>query len=103
MDTIHEIGPAGQFLLEEHTLEYCRKEPCQPLISVRGPQSDPIHAFETNIDKKLEEMVHAYNHKALSSEIREKLRNVMKDYGIEKKYIELADKCIDYSTGKQDK
>lgn len=102
LDTIHEIGPAGQFLLEEHTLEYCRKEPCQPLISVRGPQSDPIHAFETNIDKKLEEMVHAYNHKALSSEIREKLRNVMKDYGIEKKYIELADKCIDYSTGKQD-
>ena len=51
LDLIHEVGHAGQYLIEEHTLDYCREEPLDPFLSVSGPCSDPKNQFGINIDK----------------------------------------------------
>ena len=46
LDLIHEVGHAGQYLIEEHTLDYCRSELLAPHVSVRGAIADPVGQFE---------------------------------------------------------
>lgn len=60
LDVIDEVGPGGQYLLEDHTLEFCRKETYIPMLSVRGPHSDSKTLFEKNIEKQINQMIASY-------------------------------------------
>lgn len=60
LDLIDEVGPGGQYLLEEHTLEFCRQEPFLPNVSVRGPHTNSAGVCMENIQKRLHTMLDAY-------------------------------------------
>ena len=94
LETIQDVGPAGQYLLEEHTLEFCREELCTPMISVRGPKSNALTAFDENIARQIDKHLERYETCRLSDEVNEKLKEQMRDFGIEEKYIEMADSYL---------
>lgn len=92
-ELINEIGPGGQFLLEEHTFEYCKKEPMLPNISVRGPKTNAVKVFDENIEKRLEKLLGSYVQPELSAESVERMHKIMLDKGIEMSYIDMLDHC----------
>lgn len=94
LEVIEDVGPAGQFLMEEHTFEFCREELALPMISNRGPHSDRLHAFEQNVETTMKKLLDAYNPCILTPETNAELKKTMRDFGIEEQYIELADSCL---------
>lgn len=87
-DLIDEIGQDGVYLTEDHTFEYCRKEPLMPMISTRGSVSDPGHALENNIQKQMDKMLAEYQQPELDENIIEKMHQILLDRGVDKELIE---------------
>lgn len=92
LDLIEEVGPGGQYLLEDHTFEYCRKEPFIPDISVRGPHTDAAELFEKNIQNELKTMLESYKKPELSADTIEKMRDVLRNWGISKEMIAVLER-----------
>lgn len=90
-EVIDEVGIGGQYLLEEHTLEYCKKESMIPKISVRGPRTDPSAAFDQNIQKQLCRMLESYQKPTIGEDVLNNMRKVMLDSGLDKSYVEMLD------------
>lgn len=83
LQLIDEVGHGGQFLMEEHTFEYCRKEPLIPSISVRGPHADAQKRLDENIDKRLTGMLAAYQKPMINEQVRAGMQKVLLDSGVE--------------------
>lgn len=81
-DLINEIGHTGIYLTEDHTLEYCRTEPLTPEISIRGNVMQPETAFETNIQNKLDGMLHEYVQPETDSEILKQMHKILRLRGV---------------------
>lgn len=92
LDLIEEVGPGGQYLLEDHTFEYCRKEPFIPDISVRGPHTDAAELLEKNIQNELKTMLESYKKPELSADTIEKMRDVLRNWGISKEMIAVLER-----------
>lgn len=90
-DVIDEVGPGGQFLMEEHTFEYCKKESMLPNISVRGPKQEAAKIFDRNIEKRLNQLLDSYQQPEIDKEVLEKMRAVMLEKGIDASYISMLD------------
>ena len=88
---IHEIGPGGQYLLEDHTFEYCKKEPMLPNISVRGPKAEAEKVFDRNIEKWLNKMLDSYIQPEMDEAVVEAMHKIMLDKGIDISYIHMLD------------
>lgn len=86
-DLIDEIGHDGQYLTEDHTFEYCRKEPLTPKISVRGNAMDPKNAFLDNISNRVDQMLEDYKQPELDDQILNKMRQILIDRGVDKDII----------------
>lgn len=82
LDLIDEIGHFGQYLTEDHTLEFCRKEPLTPFLSVRGTTPDPKDQFEKNIDRALTRSLDSYKKPETDPAILEKMRKILIGRGI---------------------
>ena len=90
MDLICELGQDGQYLMEDHTLEFCRKEFCIPALSVRGPHEDANGQFQKNIEKRLQQLLNAYHKPAVSETVLESLQQLLLNEGIQLEDIEKA-------------
>lgn len=90
LDLIEEVGHTGQYLIEEHTLEFCRKELLAPHVSVRGAIADPVGQFDKNIEKRMTQLLDAYKKPEVSAEIRKDLKTLLLKHDIEEKYIDMA-------------
>lgn len=90
MDLICELGQDGQYLMEDHTLEFCRKEFCIPALSVRGPHEDANGQFQKNIEKRLQQLLNAYHKPAVSKTVLESLQQLLLNEGIQLEDIEKA-------------
>lgn len=97
LDTIEDVGPAGQFLMEEHTFDYCREELAIPTISNRGPHTDSVHAFNQNLKSRMEKLLSSYQKRILPDQVNEALKNLMREYGIDEYLITLADDSLKMS------
>lgn len=89
LEVIDSVGPGGQYLLEEHTFEYCRKESYLPKVSVRGPHTEPAQEYKKNIEKQLNKMLNAYIKPDSEPETVVKLQNILRESGVPEEVIGL--------------
>ena len=82
LELIKEVGPGGQFLMEEHTFEFCRLETFHPSISVRGPKANASHVYLDNIQKKMETMLNTYKKPKRDEKVVEKMQEILRREGI---------------------
>lgn len=94
LDVIDEVGPAGQYLMEEHTLDFCREELCIPTLSVRGPQVNGPEVFDNNLERQMETRLERYRKPSLTAEENAAVKAAMEEFGVEKAFVELADSCM---------
>ena len=94
LEVVEEVGPAGQYLMEEHTLDYCREELCIPALSVRGPQENGAQVFDDNLKKQMQMRLDSYQKPVLSAEEKAAVKAVMEEFGIEESFMGLADAYI---------
>lgn len=92
LDVIGEVGHGGQYLLEEHTLDHCREEPCLPLISVRG--NADIMAVEKNIAQCLAKYQKPSESVKVDSQIKKELEVFMNRVGVADKDIDLINQYV---------
>lgn len=85
---IDQVGPGGQFLMEEHTFSYCRREPLIPHISVRGPHADSQTLLYKNIEKRLGAMLAAYEKPAVGQQTKKAMQDILLESGVEPSYLE---------------
>lgn len=90
-DVIDEVGPGGQFLMEEHTFENCKTAAMLPHISVRGPKADAVSAFDQNIEKRLQQMLDSYEQPVIDEGVLEKMRGILLEKNIDPSYIAMLD------------
>lgn len=90
-DVIDEVGHGGQYLLEEHTLDYCREEPCLPKISVRGNAKPTM--VENNIVQTLEEYKKAREIVELDESVKKQLVEFMSSIGVDADSIDRIHQC----------
>ena len=88
-ELIKSVGHGGQYLTEEHTMQYCRIDPLNTHISARGTVSDP-QTFYKNIDKRLNELVEGYRKPEIPAAVLEKMKDILRSKGISE---ELIEKC----------
>ncbi len=95
LDVVEEVGPAGQYLMEEHTLDFCREELCIPTLSVRGPQVNGPEVFDNNLEKQMEMRLGRYHRPELTREERDAVKAVMAEFGVEQSFVELVESCME--------
>ncbi len=88
-DLIHEIGHAGHFLMEEHTLEYCRVDPLEVHLAARGIERNP-QAFYKNIDRRIQQLLDSYKQPEVPGDRLERMKGILRSKGIAQ---ELIEKC----------
>jgi len=86
IDVIHEIGPGGEYLTHDHTMEFCRKEPWLSEISLRGASKDknPNEALLDNINGKKMNMLENFRMPDIDPELINKLREYLINQGVSK-------------------
>lgn len=83
LPVIHDVGIAGHFLTQTHTMRHCRTEPYLPEISLRGAVTgDPNAEILQNINKKMDKMLAAYTRPELPDAIAQELKKYLIDKGL---------------------
>lgn len=82
-DLIDELGPGGTYLAEDHTFEYCRKEPLEPKISIRGTTAKPGTAFEDKIHARISQMLADYKTPERDPAIIDKMHQILISRGVD--------------------
>lgn len=83
-DLIDEMGHNGEYILADHTLDYCRVEPFIPNISVRGYVSNSKDQFELNIEKRKEQLYNLYTKPVRDSAILGQIEEIIMRTGVSK-------------------
>lgn len=91
LEIIKDVGPGGQYLLEDHTFEFCRLETHIPGVSVRGPKTDAAKVYMANIQKRLQQMLDAYKAPERSEETICAMKKVLMNAGIDESVISYLD------------
>jgi trimethylamine--corrinoid protein Co-methyltransferase len=84
LELIDELGHDGQYLTEEHTLDFCRVEPLTPNLAVRGTTQDPAGQFETNIQKRMQRLLDSYKKPELDQAVIEKMKDILVERGVDR-------------------
>lgn len=83
ISVINNVGIAGHFLAQDHTMRHCRKEPFLPEISLRGAVTgDPAAQLLKNIREKMATMLATYTRPELSDDIIQELKKYLISKGI---------------------
>jgi len=86
LEIIEAVGPAGNFLMHEHTLAHCRSEARIPLIGSRGvlgSQTDRAD-FNKTIEKAKENLLEQYMHPESTQDSARELKKLLqaKEYPV---------------------
>ncbi|CVK21855.1 trimethylamine methyltransferase family protein [Sporomusa sphaeroides] len=83
IDVINNVGIAGHFLTQTHTMRHCRKESFLPEISLKGAVTgDPNQEILQNINKKMDKMLAAYARPELPEATVRELKKYLADKGL---------------------
>jgi len=85
LDVINQVGPGGEFLTHDHTMEFCRREHWIPEISIRGSvrEKSPNDLLWERINDKKKLMLKNYCLPEFSPEIKRQLRKYLESLGVE--------------------
>jgi trimethylamine--corrinoid protein Co-methyltransferase len=86
LEVIEDVGPAGNFLMHEHTFAHCRTEARLPLIGSRGVLGDQTDRanFNETIEKAKENLLEQYMRPASTQDSVRELRKLLqaKEYPV---------------------
>ncbi|KIR02906.1 trimethylamine methyltransferase [Lachnospiraceae bacterium TWA4] len=85
-DLIDEVGQDGVYLTEDHTFEHCR-ESLIPDLAVRGTVEDPLHAYENNIQNKIDRMLNSYVRPETDDAIIAKMHEILAARGVDAELV----------------
>ncbi|HCT90914.1 MAG TPA: trimethylamine methyltransferase [Lachnospiraceae bacterium] len=88
VDLIDELGREESYLLDEHTLEWCRKEPLTPKLAVRGTSSHPAAQFDENIQKEMERLWDSYKKPERDPAVLEQMKELLARRGVDRSLAE---------------
>ena len=91
MELIEEIGHDGEYLTEDHTFEWCLKEPFQPMIGTRGPVADPQAQLKKRIDEQYNKLMAAYVQPELDREAFDKAKQIFVEAGVDAAVLDKID------------
>lgn len=90
VDIIKSVGPGGEYLTNEHTLQHFRNEQYLPFVSLRGalPKGiTPDQALISKITKKREEMLSQYCQPKLPVEILSRIKEYLLLKGLDETFL----------------
>lgn len=87
-DLMDEIGHDGQYLTEEHTFEFCRKEPLTPALALRGSNGDWKGQYMKNVHRKMDEMFQSYQKPERDAAVLQSMREILIRRGVDPKLLE---------------
>ncbi|MBF0528945.1 MAG: trimethylamine methyltransferase family protein [Deltaproteobacteria bacterium] len=80
LDTIHQVGPGGHFLTQNHTLVNCRKGTWLPHLAVSGGSPEIFDdRYLAGLDKRQESLLKSYRVPDLPPEVLTELNAFMAD------------------------
>jgi len=84
IETINQVGPGGDFLTQEHTMEFLHGEHWLAEISLRGTQlqGTPRREIKSRIERKKKAMLETYQKPDLPNSIKVELKAYLADLGI---------------------
>ena len=88
VDLIDELGREESYLLDEHTLEWCRKEPLTPKLAVRGTTAKPAVQFDENIQKEMNRLWDSYRKPARDAAVLERMKEILAQRGVDRALAE---------------
>ena len=91
MELIEEIGHDGEYLTEDHTFEWCRKEPFLPMISTRGPVADPQAQLNKRISEQYHKLMAAYVQPELDRAAFDKAKQIFIEAGVDAAVLDKID------------
>ena len=91
MELIEEIGHDGEYLTEDHTFEWCRKEPFLPMISTRGPVADPQAQLNKRITEQYNKLMDAYKQPELDRAAFDKAKQIFIEAGVDAAVLDKID------------
>ena len=83
---IHEVGPGGEYLTQEHTYDYMREELLTPHLASRGSKSDP-QTFYKNVDKRMEQLLASYQKPEIPADTLAAMQALLRKRGISEDVI----------------
>ena len=91
-DAIQEVVRTGsQFMMAEHTLERCRIDPWQPMVSLHGrAKAEPNAELYAAIDARMEKILEAYRRPAMDGDVEAALDKYAAEHGITAEIVEKA-------------
>jgi len=91
-DAVLEVIESGsQFMTSDHTLERCRTDPWQPIVSLHGRAGgEPNTELYASISKKMEEMLRAYRRPKIDPAAEAALDKYAEEHGITEETIQKA-------------
>lgn len=87
-DLIDELAHNGQYLIEEHTFEFCRKEPLTPKVSIRGAVENPARQYEENIEKREKQLLSSYQRPTRDNACIKAMKELLVKRGIEQTLLD---------------
>lgn len=85
-ELIHEVGPGGEYLTQEHTYDYMREELLTPHLASRGSKSDP-QTFYKNVDKRMEQLLASYQKPEIPADTLAAMQALLRKRGISEDVI----------------
>ena len=80
LDTIHQVGPGGNYLTEEHTVKYMRSQFWRPKQlnrqSFASSLSDGYSPYEERLLEKVKTILNTHEPAPLSDEVKQKLADI---------------------------
>ncbi len=82
VEVINEVGPTGNFLMQEHTVKHMKKTQSQPKLLDRRMRQDWENDGKKTLtevaSEKAQEILNNYNPKPLSSDVKDELSSIIK-------------------------
>jgi trimethylamine--corrinoid protein Co-methyltransferase len=83
LDVIHNVGPAGHFLAEEHTVQNMRKMQSRPRFIDRGTRVDFLNngskAMMAKANEEARRILETHHPKVLSDETVARIHSIVED------------------------
>ena len=87
-EVIDNVGPGGSFMMEPHTVKFCRYDQITPHISVRGSFPNATTKLEENIEARIKALLESYKAPDLSPDTIKNMSDLMTHYGVDAKYLQ---------------